>query len=169
MTQRLVAAQRVGMVIRVALQVKQGPVGEDVVAVPGVVGLAHLVSARCAFLAQQAIVFDVVGRGQLKIRPERRHHQKRQHLRSQPSAKRAPQQQGDEGGLQDLVVQGPHGLAVALQPGGLQRPGPLQCAWHFPQHKAVDGFAHARRCRVQRCGHIAVVAPVVFNEEVAIA
>ena len=50
MAQRLIAPQRVGMVVRVALQMKHRPIGEDVVAVPAVVRLAGLVAAIGQFL-----------------------------------------------------------------------------------------------------------------------
>ncbi|MNT68718.1 hypothetical protein D3C72_2069740 [compost metagenome] len=57
---------------------------------------------------------------------------------------------------------------LARQPVFFQRPGAAQGAGHFAQHKAVDRLAHARRRRVGRCGHIAVVAAVVFDEKVPV-
>ncbi|MNT68543.1 hypothetical protein D3C72_2067860 [compost metagenome] len=90
MPQRLVAPQRVRVVVRVPLQMKQRPVGEQVVAVPRVVWLAGLVAAAGVLRAQQAVVLYVVGRGELKVGPERGHYQKRQHEKAQPQGQGGP-------------------------------------------------------------------------------
>ena len=59
-TQRLITPERVRVVIRMALQVKQNQVAVGVIAVPGVMGLAPFVATLVVFAAQKAIVFDVI-------------------------------------------------------------------------------------------------------------
>ena len=70
--QRLVTAQGVRVVVGVALQVKQNPIGKNMVAVPRVVGLTRLVFSGSALASEQTVMLNVVGRGQLKISPKRR-------------------------------------------------------------------------------------------------
>ena len=72
----------------VALQVKQDPVREHVVAVPRMARLADLVAAGAALVAQQAVVLDVVRRGELEIGPECDRDDPRQ--RPSPARRRAP-------------------------------------------------------------------------------
>src|SRR5699024_6647650 len=58
--QDLVAAHRVGVVVRVALQAVQEDVGDQVVGVPRVRGAAALVATGRGLLPQQAVVLEVV-------------------------------------------------------------------------------------------------------------
>lgn len=58
--QHLVAALGVGVMVGVALQVKQKQVGQQEVAVPGVVRVGAFIAAVFQFASMQAIVFDVV-------------------------------------------------------------------------------------------------------------
>ena len=58
--QRLIRPQRVGVMVRVTLQVERDQVRVDVVRVPGVARLGQLVAAVRQLLAQQAVVLDVV-------------------------------------------------------------------------------------------------------------
>ena len=58
--ERLVAARRVGVVVGVPLEVVEGDIGGDVVAVPGVLRARALVAPVFPALAQQAVVLEVV-------------------------------------------------------------------------------------------------------------
>ena len=58
--QYLVAAFGVGVMVGVALQVKQKQVGQQEVAVPGVVRVSAFIAAVFQFASMQAVVFDVV-------------------------------------------------------------------------------------------------------------
>ena len=138
------------------------------VAVPGMVRLAGLVLSGRTLLAQQAVMLNVIGRGELEVGPERGHQQIRQHAQTQPQQQGGPQHHGHQRGLQDFVVQRPDRFAFAPQTPAFQRPGPQPGTGHFAQHEAVNRFAHARGSRVVGRGHVAVVAAVVLDEEVAV-
>ena len=105
MAQRLKPPYGVGVVVRVALQMESGPVGEHMVAVPGVLWLAGLVSAIGIFFPQESVVLNIVGRGELKVRPQGCWQQKQQHLRAQPHTQPDPQGQRNLRRLDDFIVQ----------------------------------------------------------------
>ena len=68
--QALVAANRVGMMVGMALEMKQSEVAHNVIGIPRMMGLAALVAAVFLFLTQQAIVLNIIGRRKLKPSPE---------------------------------------------------------------------------------------------------
>jgi len=125
-------------------------------------------STRRPCAAQQAVVLDVIGRGELKVGPEGDQHAEHQRLGSERQNQRRPEQQRHRGRLKDFVVQGPERLSGALQAVALQAPGALERARHLAPDKGVDALAHARRSRIRRRGHIPVVTAVVFDEEMPV-
>ena len=63
MSKALVAPERMRVMIGMTLEMKQDEVAQDVVAGPGMVGLAALVAPPGILLSQEAVVLDVVGAG----------------------------------------------------------------------------------------------------------
>ena len=157
-----------GVVVRMALQLEHHQVGHQVVAVPGVVRLATLISSTGQPTALQAVVFDVVGRGQLERTPERHQRQHRHHGPAVQCDQAAVQRCGQRTGLQDLVVPMPAGHATVFQPLRFQAPGAYKRSWHFAQNEAVDALSQARRGRVFGRGHMPVVPSVVFDGEMPV-
>ena len=130
--------------------------------------LTGLNAAIGHFLAQQAIVFDVVGGRQPKVRPQRRWQQKTAAPAGQAKRTARPKRQRHQRGLKALVVSQPQRQAVGAQPVVFQSSGAAPGPRHFTQHKTSDGFTDPRRRRVGRCRHITVVPPVVLHREMAV-
>ena len=84
MPQRLVAAQGIGVMIRMALEMKQCQVAEDVIAVPGMLRLAAFVATIGFLAAKQAVVLDVIGGCQNLVRRQVVQKQVRQHEPDEP-------------------------------------------------------------------------------------
>ena len=70
MSQRLITAQRMRVMVRMSLQVKKHEIAIYMIAVPGVMWMTTFVFTVFIFLPQQAIVLDVVGARQLPPREE---------------------------------------------------------------------------------------------------
>ena len=130
--------------------------------------LAALITPARLLAAQQAVVLDVVGLGQLKGTPEGNQQHHRQNLDAQPGDQQRIQRRTDQRRLQHLVVETPHRLAATLKALRFQIPGAEEGAGHLTKDKAIDTLAHARGGWVFGSSHIAVVTAVVFDKEVAI-
>ena len=143
MAQALVATGRVRVVVGVALQVEGRPVGEHVVAVPAVVRLGALVAAVGLLVAQQAVVLDVVGGGQLEGAPEGGAQNVGQQTDAEDGEHGAPGDEGDDRRLDDLVLQGPDRFALGGQAVLLQAPSALRGAGQLTQRELPDALAHA--------------------------
>ena len=170
MAQALVAARRVRVVVAVALQMEGGEVGHEVVGVPRMVRLRRLVAGGVAGIApaQQAVVLDVVGRGELPPRHRVVDQQERDHHRTEGRDQPALQQRGDRIRLQHRVLHRPGRVPQRSQPPGLERPRAAHAAWQFAQREAVDRLAHARAGVVVGRGDPAVVTAAMLDREVAV-
>mmetsp|Transcript_5265 Transcript_5265/g.19716 ORF Transcript_5265/g.19716 Transcript_5265/m.19716 type:complete len:435 (+) Transcript_5265:1636-2940(+) len=168
MAQGLVAARGVGVVVAVALQVVEEQVGHAVVAVPRVLGRAAFVAAVRALLAAQAVVLDVVHHLQQLGAVGRLHEQEGQHRPAQPGHQAGVEQHRHGPGLQAFVAPVPGAQATAGQALALQLPGRAQAAEHGARQEGPEALAQAGAGGVFRRGDAAVVAAVVFHEEVAI-
>ena len=103
------------VVVRVPLQVEQDQVGHDMVRVPRMVRLLMLILAVGQFFAQQAIMLDIVGRGQLP--PSVRHLNGQEHKHDGPEECQQPgvKNDGNDQRLKNFVIQAPDALTTPLK------------------------------------------------------
>ncbi len=148
---------------------KQDQVAENVVAVPGMVRLAAFVLAVLILRAQQAVVLDVVGAGQLPPGKQGVQQQERQHDPAEGPHETEPDRRRQRVGLQDLVVRMPRGPAAAGQPVLLDIPGAQERAREFAGRKLVDALTHARTGHILGRRYVAVVAAIVVDGEMAVS
>ena len=130
--------------------------------------LAGFKFARAQLSAQQPIVFDVIGRCELKVGPQRCQQQKTHDVPAEPDHQAAPQHQRDTRRLQNQVMARPDPKAAIGQAVFFQRPRAHEGPRQFAQGKPVNGLAHARRSRVCRRGDIPVMAAVVLDREMTV-
>ncbi len=133
------------------------------------VRLLMLILAVGQFFAQQAIMLDIVGRGQLP--PSVRHLNGQEHKHDGPEECQQPgiKNDGNDQRLKDLVVQAPDTLTTPLKANLFEFPSAFESPGDFAGCERIDVFTHTRGCRVFRGGHVTVVPFVMFDEEVAIA
>ena len=119
-------------------------------------------------LAQQAVVLDIVGRGQLPPGDEVVDGQEGQQAPAQPGDQR-PLQRGRDGvGLQHGVAPVPARTPQLRQALRLQRPGATDATGQLAPCKVVDRLAHAGTGVVLGRGHPAVMAAAVFDREMPV-
>ena len=151
-----------------ALQLVEQEIRGDIVGVPAVPRLTVLVAAVRILLAQQSVVLDVVGAGQLPPGEEIVNCEEGQHDPAE-GGDQGDLQHGAQGvGLQHFVFRMPDGLAEARQALLLDLPATAESAGNLAQGELVDVFAHARTGRVGRRRDVAMVTAVVFDAEMAI-
>jgi len=114
-TQGLIGAQGVGVVIRMALEMEEQQVRNLVVRVPRMARLHRLVAAVRQLAAQKAVVLDVVGLCQAVPADEMMDDQERHHLPAEQGDAGDGDDEGDGIALQDFVLDRPEALALLRQ------------------------------------------------------
>ena len=130
MAQGLEAPCRIGVVIGMTLQLIQEKIGDDMIAVPGMPGLATFVTPVGFFLAPQAVMFHVVDDFQQGSTIKSLQQQKGQNDPAQPQRQQAEKPHSHQPALQVFIVQGPARLVTALQALRLNLPGGSHAADH---------------------------------------
>ena len=151
-----------------ALQVEHGQIGHQVVGVPRMVGHGWFIVTIRQTLAQQAVMFHIVCRGQLPPGNQVVHDEEGNHHQAEYQQQAQLKHRGDGIGLKHGVVRAPGGQVQLFQALFLDAPGSPDTARQFPQGKAVNAFAHARTGVILRRGYPAVMASAVLHREVAI-
>ena len=165
MPQRLVAAQRVRVVVGVALQLVEQQVRHGVVGVPAVPRVGA-VAAVLAALALEPVVLEVVDDLQQREAHERLQDQPGQDHRPERDDERDEQHDGHRPGDADLVVEG---RVAALGPAlRLQVPRRAQAAPDRARQEHPEALAEPRARRVLRGRDADVVAAVVLDVEVPV-
>ncbi len=118
--------------------------------------------------AQQAVVLDVVGRGELPTGDEVVHGQEGDHHRPEGDQQAELKHRRHRIRLQHGVAWAPGAEAERAQPLRLELPGAADAAGQLAQREAVDALAHACAGMVFWRGHPAVVAAAMLHREVAI-
>src|SRR5690554_2751613 len=168
MPQGLITPGWMGVMVRMPLQLIQEQVGHHMVAVPAVLRLGALILAALVLLAQQAIVLNVIHALQqaCPINRLRRQERHRPGAADQRSRTKEPGTHGPA--LQQLIVQAPETLALALKPRLLD----FHCGLHATKHRArqelPETLAHPAAGRVFRCGNPLVMTKIVLNHEVGV-
>ena len=168
MPQRLIATRRVGVVIRMPLQLVQHQVRHDVVAIPGVARLTALATTTRLNLSQQAVVLQVVHDLKQSSAVHGLGQQEEERVGSEPNREGAEQGNGHRPSLQVLIPRRPDRFPAAFQAELFERPGRAQAANHRARQELPEGFAHLRAGRIVRRRHVLVVPLVMLNEEMTV-
>ena len=168
--QRLVAADRVGVMVAVPLQVVEEDVRGDVVRVPGVLGTAELVAVLLRVpLPQQAVVLEVVDDLEQREPDHRLDDEPRQDRPAESGNERGVEHDGHRPGVEDVVMDRPERLAEAVEPGPLELDRRPQGPDHGPRQELPEALAEPRARGVLGGGDADVMAAVVLDEEMAVA
>ena len=133
--ERLVAPERVGVVIRVPLEMKQHEIAQNVIAVPRMMRPATLEFAVGVAPAEQSVVLDVVGTRELPIGEGVVNQQEQQHERTERDNQRDRNRSAQTEGLQYLIVGVPRAFAATQESFTLVLPRACKSTGNLPQCK----------------------------------
>src|SRR5690554_2562597 len=139
------------------------------VTVPAMLRLRALILAVLVLLAQQAIVLNVIHTLQQArtVHRLRRQEGYRPRAAGQRSCTKEPGTHGPA--LQQLIVQAPETLALALKPRLLDFHGRLHATKYRARQELPETLAHPAAGRVFRGGNPLVMTKIVLNHEVGVA
>jgi hypothetical protein len=149
--------------IGVPLQMEQHEVAQNVVAVPRVMRLATFVAAPGITFAQQAVVLNVVGAGQLPVCEEIVNQQERNDLPAKQHDQCQAENRRNSVRLQNRVAVVPDRLPAQCQAFFFHLPGSSESAWYFATRELVNTLPHTGAGRVAGCRYVLVMSAVVFH------
>ena len=168
-SQHLVAALGIGVVVGVALQVEEEQVGQQEVAVPGMLVGGSLVAPGFQATAVQAVVLDVVD----DLQQCEGHHRLTDEVdRADPAegdAETDQEQRADHVPPDQLVAPVQRRQALALEALFLELPGIQEVVLVGVGQEGVEALAVARGRSVFRRGNMHMVAAHVLHLEARVA
>jgi len=169
MPQRLVSAERIGVMVRVPLQVEEYETCDDGVAVPAVRGRHPFVAAFGRLPPPQPVVLQIVDGLEQANADDRLPEQPRHDHGAEPDRQHHVQHGAEQPRLQDVVLVRPAGPVDPGQALRFEVPGGSQTARHRSRDETVKALPHAGTGGVFRGRDPDVVSAVVLDVELAVA